>query len=99
LTATATDSSGNSVGVSTEVVGTVNSVDLTQSPPLLNINGQTFTVNQIESISTEWSGAGPRKINHSFTVRRTLASFGRRDCGVGGIFKANLIEALGLGKF
>jgi flagellar basal-body rod modification protein FlgD len=50
LTATATDSSGKSVGVSTEVVGTVNSVDLTQSPPLLNINGQSYTVSQIQGI-------------------------------------------------
>jgi flagellar basal-body rod modification protein FlgD len=38
------------VGVSTEVVGTVSSVDLTQSPPLLTINGQSYTVNQIQSI-------------------------------------------------
>ena len=50
LTATATDSSGKSVGVGTEVVGTVSSVDLTQSPPLLTINGQSYTVNQIQSI-------------------------------------------------
>jgi flagellar basal-body rod modification protein FlgD len=50
LTATATDSSGKSVGVSTEVVGTVSSVDLTQSPPLLTIDGQSYTVNQIQSI-------------------------------------------------
>src|SRR6516225_8975256 len=50
LTATATDSSGKSVGVSTEVAGTVSSVDLTQSPPLLTINGQSYTVDQIQSI-------------------------------------------------
>jgi flagellar basal-body rod modification protein FlgD len=51
LTATATDSSGNSVGVSTEIQGVVSSVDLTQSPPLLTINGQTYTVSQIKSIA------------------------------------------------
>lgn len=50
LTATATDSSGNSVGVNTLVQGVVTSVDLTQSPPLLTINGQTYTVSQIKSI-------------------------------------------------
>src|ERR1700736_3533630 len=43
LTATAADSSGNSVGVTTEVQGVVSSVDLTQSPPLLTIAGQTYT--------------------------------------------------------
>ena len=50
LTATAADTAGNSVAVSTQIQGLVNSVDLTQSPPLLSINGQTYTVNQIKSI-------------------------------------------------
>jgi flagellar basal-body rod modification protein FlgD len=50
LTATAKDSAGNSVGVTTQVEGVVSSVDLTQSPPLLSIGGQTFTVNQVQSI-------------------------------------------------
>ncbi len=50
LTATAADTAGNSVAVSTQIQGVVNSVDLTQSPPLLSINGQTYTVNQIKSI-------------------------------------------------
>jgi flagellar basal-body rod modification protein FlgD len=50
LTATGTDSSGNSVGITTEVVGVVNSVDLTQSPPLLSIGGRSYTVSQIKSI-------------------------------------------------
>ena len=50
LTATAKDSSGATVAVTTSVAGVVSSVDLTQSPPLLSIGGQTFTVNQVESI-------------------------------------------------
>jgi flagellar basal-body rod modification protein FlgD len=50
LTATAKDSSGNTVAVTTSVAGVVSSVDLTQSPPLLSIGGQTFTVNQVQSI-------------------------------------------------
>jgi flagellar basal-body rod modification protein FlgD len=52
LTATALDASGNPVAVSTQIQGVVNSVDLTQQPPLLSINGQTYTVNQIKSISS-----------------------------------------------
>jgi flagellar basal-body rod modification protein FlgD len=51
LTATATDSAANSVAVSTQIQGAVDSVDLTQSPPLLSINGQNYTVNQIKSIA------------------------------------------------
>jgi len=50
LTATAADSTGNSVAVATQIQGVVTSVDLTQSPPLLSINGQTYTVSQIASI-------------------------------------------------
>ena len=50
LTATAVDGAGNSVAVSTQVQGLVDSVDLTQSPPLLSIGGQNYTVNQIKSI-------------------------------------------------
>ncbi|HLG82068.1 MAG TPA: flagellar hook capping FlgD N-terminal domain-containing protein [Bradyrhizobium sp.] len=51
MTATAQDSSGNSVAVSTDIQGVVSSVDLTQTPPLLTIAGQTYTVNQIKGIS------------------------------------------------
>jgi flagellar basal-body rod modification protein FlgD len=50
LTATAKDSSGNTVAVSTSVGGIVSSVDLTQSPPMLTIGGQTYTLSQIQSI-------------------------------------------------
>ena len=52
LTATAVDTAGNPVTVSTQIQGLVSSVDLTQSPPLLSINGQTYTVNQIKAISS-----------------------------------------------
>jgi len=51
LTATAADSAGNPIAVSTQIEGVVSSVDLTQSPPLLSIDGQNFTVNQVKSIS------------------------------------------------
>jgi len=47
----ATDSSGQPVGVSTSVTGVVNSVDLTKNPPVLSVNGQNFTVNQILGVS------------------------------------------------
>jgi flagellar basal-body rod modification protein FlgD len=52
MTATAQDSTGNSVAVSTEISGTVSSVDLTQSPPLLSIQGQNYTMSQIKRIGT-----------------------------------------------
>lgn len=50
LTATATDASGNPVAVTTQIQGQVDSVDLTQSPPLLSIGGQPYTISQIRRI-------------------------------------------------
>lgn len=51
LSITAVDASGQTVAVSPEVQGVVDSVDLTQTPPLLSIGGQNFTINQIKGIS------------------------------------------------
>src|SRR5437868_6755981 len=50
LTATGKDSSGRDVAISTEVQGIVDSVDLTASPPLLSIGGQTYTTDQIKRV-------------------------------------------------
>jgi flagellar basal-body rod modification protein FlgD len=51
LTATAANSTGAVVAVTTQVEGVVSSVDIAQSPPLLTVNGQTYTVNQIASVA------------------------------------------------
>ena len=50
LTATGKDSSGNSVAISTEVQGVVDSVDLSASPPLLSIGGQSYTTDKIKRV-------------------------------------------------
>jgi flagellar basal-body rod modification protein FlgD len=50
LTMTGVDASGQNVAISTEVDGTVDSVDLTQNPPQLSIGGQNFSLNQITRI-------------------------------------------------
>jgi len=50
LTASAKNGTGQSVGIATEVLGTVDSVDLTQSPPLLSIGGQTYTVDKVKRV-------------------------------------------------
>jgi flagellar basal-body rod modification protein FlgD len=50
MTATAQDGSGNSVAITSQVGGTVSAVDLTQSPPLLSINGQSYTISQVKAI-------------------------------------------------
>jgi flagellar basal-body rod modification protein FlgD len=50
LNATSKDASGQSVGVSTEIQAPVDSVDLTQDPPLLSINGKNYTMDQIKRV-------------------------------------------------
>ncbi|MCA6123160.1 flagellar biosynthesis protein FlgD [Bradyrhizobium sp. WSM 1704] len=50
LTATGKDSKGNDIAISTEVQGVVDSVDLTASPPLLSIGGQTYTTDKIKRV-------------------------------------------------
>lgn len=50
IAVTAKDSLGRSVGVSTEVQGVVDGVDLTQDPPLLAIGSQTFTLDRVKRV-------------------------------------------------
>ena len=50
LSATAVDANQQSVAISTEVQATVDSVDLTQDPPLLSVNGQNYTLDKIKRI-------------------------------------------------
>ena len=51
LTATGKDgTSGQDVAISTEVQGIVDSVDLTASPPLLSIGGQSYTADKIKRV-------------------------------------------------
>jgi flagellar basal-body rod modification protein FlgD len=50
ISATAKDASGQTTAVSTEIQGVVDSADLSQSPPLLSIGGQTFTVDKVKKV-------------------------------------------------
>ena len=50
LTTNAVDASGQPATVSTQVQATVDSVDLTQTPPVLSINGQNYTLSQLQKI-------------------------------------------------
>jgi flagellar basal-body rod modification protein FlgD len=50
IAVTAKDVNGQSIAVSTEVQGQVDSVDLTQDPPILSIGGQTFTLDKIKRV-------------------------------------------------
>jgi flagellar basal-body rod modification protein FlgD len=50
LTATAVDAGNQPVAVSTEVQAVVDSVDLTQDPPVMSINGQNYTLDKIKRV-------------------------------------------------
>ncbi len=50
LTATGLDASGQNVAISTQVEATVDSVDLSQTPPTLQIAGQSYPLNKITKI-------------------------------------------------
>jgi flagellar basal-body rod modification protein FlgD len=47
---TGKDTSGQIIAVSTEVQGIVDSVDLTQNPPLLSVGGQNFSIDKIKRV-------------------------------------------------
>jgi flagellar basal-body rod modification protein FlgD len=55
LTATAVDANKQSVAISTEVEAVVDSVDLTQTPPLLSISGQDYSLDKIKRIVRQGS--------------------------------------------
>jgi len=50
LSVTAKDANGQAVSISTEVMGVVDSADLTQSPATLSIGGQDYAINKIKRI-------------------------------------------------
>jgi flagellar basal-body rod modification protein FlgD len=50
LNVTAKDASAQAVSVSTEVMGVVDSADLTQSPATLSIGGQNYALDKIKRI-------------------------------------------------
>ena len=50
LNVTAKDASGQTIAVSTETEGTVDSVDMTANPPVLKIGGKDYTMDKIKRV-------------------------------------------------
>jgi len=50
ISVTAKDASGQTVAIPSEVQGVVDSIDLTQTPAVLSIGGQTFTLDKIKRV-------------------------------------------------
>ncbi|OQW55114.1 MAG: flagellar biosynthesis protein FlgD [Proteobacteria bacterium SG_bin9] len=53
----AKDAAGQNVAIGTQIAGVVDSADLSQTPPLLSIGGQTFTTDQIKKVIARASGS------------------------------------------
>ena len=50
ISITGKDASGQTVAIPSEIEGVVDSVDLTKTPPVLSIGGQTFTLDKIKRV-------------------------------------------------
>jgi flagellar basal-body rod modification protein FlgD len=50
ISVTGKDASGQTISIPSEIEGVVDSADLTQTPPLLSIGGQTFTLDKIKRV-------------------------------------------------
>ena len=50
MVVTAKDATGQSVAVSTEIQGIVDSVDLSQNPPLLSVGGENYTLDKLKRV-------------------------------------------------
>jgi flagellar basal-body rod modification protein FlgD len=59
MTISAKDSTGQDVMVSTEVTGIVDAVDVSQSPPVLWIGDQSFTIDQIGKVVQMSTSSNP----------------------------------------
>jgi flagellar basal-body rod modification protein FlgD len=50
ISVNATDASGQPAAISSQIEGTVDSVDLTKTPPTLSIGGNNYTISQIKQV-------------------------------------------------
>lgn len=65
LNVTAKDASGQTLAVSTETEGTVDSVDMTANPPVLKIGGKDYTMDKIKRVIYPSSNNGNNNTNNA----------------------------------
>ena len=58
LSIKATDANGQAVTVSTQVQGTISSVNVSQTPPLVTVGGQSYPLSSIQSINSNSLSTG-----------------------------------------
>jgi flagellar basal-body rod modification protein FlgD len=73
LTITATGANGQPVTVSTQVQGTISSVNITQNPPMITVGGQNYPISAIQSINSgSGSGSGSGSSSSSNALAQLL---------------------------
>ena len=56
IAVTGTGASGQAITVTSQVQGTVSAVNMSQTPPTLTVNGQSYPISSIQSVGTTSSG-------------------------------------------
>jgi flagellar basal-body rod modification protein FlgD len=64
LSITATGANGQPVTVTTQVQGTISSVNLSQNPPIITVDGQNYPISAIQSINSGGGGTGLARLLH-----------------------------------
>jgi flagellar basal-body rod modification protein FlgD len=64
LSITATGANGQPVTVTTQVQGTISSVNISQNPPMITVGGQNYPISAIQSINSGGGGTGLARLLH-----------------------------------
>jgi flagellar basal-body rod modification protein FlgD len=64
LSITATGANGQPVTVTTQVQGTISSVNISQNPPMITVDGQNYPISAIQSINSGGGGTGLARLLH-----------------------------------
>ena len=64
LSINAVGANGQPVTVSTQVQGTISSVNISQNPPMITVDGQNYPISAIQSINSGGGGTGLARLLH-----------------------------------
>ena len=74
ISVTGTGASGQAITVASQVQGTVSAVNMSQTPPTLTVNGQSYPISSIQSVGGGGSSAVTSGLNSLNTTVSSLTS-------------------------
>src|SRR3984885_7840574 len=74
LTINATGANGQAVTVSTQVQGTISSVNASQNPPQVTVGGQSYPLSAIQSINSGSNGIGSSISNNANSISNSISN-------------------------